>query len=83
MIVTSIIPCIKVTKENNMSGFDMYIDFGDRIKVTDIDGNVVIGKVSSMELGKDVEEDDMLYLLLDDEKQYSIGTSYIANVESL
>ncbi|HDK7194809.1 TPA: hypothetical protein PTV74_003116 [Clostridium botulinum] len=83
MIVTSIMPCIRVTKENNMSGVDMYIDFGDRIKITDIDGNVVIGKVLPMELGKDVEEDDMFCLLLDDEKQYSIGTSYIADLELL
>ncbi|WP_243189346.1 hypothetical protein [Clostridium botulinum] len=44
MIVTSIMPCIKVTKEDNMSGVDMYIDFGDRIRVTDIDGNVIVGK---------------------------------------
>ena len=24
MVVTNIMPCIKVTKENNMSGMDMY-----------------------------------------------------------
>lgn len=83
MIVTSIMPCIKVTKENNMSGVDMCIDFGDRIKVTDMDGNIVIGKVLPMELGKDVEEDDMLCLLLDNEKYHSIGVSYIVDVELL
>ena len=82
MKVTSIIPCIKVTKENNMSGIDMYINLGDKIKVTDDNGNIIIGKVLSLEVGKDVEEDDMLYLLLDNKNQFSIGVSYIVDVEN-
>ena len=76
-------PCIKVTKENNMSGMDMYIDLGSKIRVTDDEGNIVEGKVLFLELGKDVEEDDMLYLLLDNEKQFSIGISYILDIEEL
>ena len=83
MKVTSIMPCIKVTKENNMSGVDMYIDLGDKIKVTDDNGNIIVGEVLFLELGRDVEEDDTLYLLLDNEEQFSIGVSYIADVETL
>lgn len=83
MRVTSIMPCIKVTKENNMSGVDMYIDLGDKIKVTDDNGNIIVGEVLFLELGRDVEEDDTLYLLLDNEEQFSIGVSYIADVETL
>lgn len=26
MVVTSIIPCLKITKEDNMTGVDMYLD---------------------------------------------------------
>lgn len=83
MVVTNIMTCIKVTKENNMSGMDMYIDLGSKIRVTDDEGNIVEGKVLFLELGKDVEEDDMLYLLLDNEKQFSIGISYILDIEEL
>ncbi|MDY6226986.1 MAG: hypothetical protein SPH93_04825 [Clostridium sp.] len=83
MVVTNIMPCIKVTKENNMSGMDMYIDLGSKIRVTDDAGNIVEGKVLFLELGKDVKEDDMLYLLLDNEKQFSIGISYILDIEEL
>ena len=83
MVVTNIMPCIKVTKENNMSGMDMYIDLGSKIRVTDDAGNIVEGKVLFLVLGKDVKEDDMLYLLLDNEKQFSIGISYILDIEEL
>ena len=34
-------------------------------------------------LAKDEEEDDMLYLLLDNKKQFSIGISYIIDIEEL
>ncbi|MGF7059339.1 hypothetical protein [Brassicibacter mesophilus] len=41
------------------------------------------GRVLFLELAKDEEEDDMLYLLLDNEKQFSIGISYIVDIEEL
>ena len=43
MVVTNIIPCIKVTKENNMSGMDIYIDLGSKIRVTDNEGKPLVG----------------------------------------
>ena len=83
MVVTNIIPCIKVTKENNMSGMDIYIDLGSKIRVTDNEGKVIEGRLLILELAKDEEEDDMLYLLLDNKKQFSIGISYIIDIEEL
>ena len=83
MVVTNIIPCIKVTKENNMSGMDIYIDLGSKIRVTDNAGKVIEGRLLFLELAKDEEEDDMLYLLLDNKKQFSIGISYIIDIEEL
>ena len=83
MVVTNIIPCIKVTKENNMSGMDIYIDLGSKIRVTDNEGKVIEGRLLFLELAKDEEEDDMLYLLLDTKKQFSIGISYIIEIEEL
>lgn len=83
MVVTNIEPCIKVTKENNMSGMDMYIDLGSEIRVTDDEGKIVEGRLLFLELAKDEEEDDILYLLLDNEKQFSIGISYIVDIEKI
>ena len=83
MVVTNIIPCIKVTKENNMSGMDIYIDLGSKIRVTDNEGKVIEGRLLFLELAKDEEEYDMLYLLLDNKKQFSIGISYIIDIEEL
>ncbi|ADZ22574.1 Conserved hypothetical protein [Clostridium acetobutylicum EA 2018] len=83
MVLTNIIPCIKVTKEGNMSGVDMYIELGDRIKVTDSNGNIFIGKLSFIELGKDLEEDDSICILLDSEEVINVGVSYIKDIETL
>jgi hypothetical protein len=66
-----------------MSGVDMYIDLGSKIRVTDDEGKIVEGRVLFLELAKDEEEDEMLYLLLDNEKQFSVGTSYIVDIEDL
>ena len=81
MKVTNISPCLKVTKENNMSGIDMYIEFGERIKIINDEDETFIGKLLFIELSKYEEEDDMLYLLLDDGRQTSIGISYIKNID--
>jgi hypothetical protein len=83
MVVTNIMPCIKVTKENNTSGMDMYIDLGTSVRITDAEGNRVEGKVLFLELAKYEEEDDMLYLLLDNEEQFNIGISYILDIEEV
>ena len=82
-MVTNIMPCIKVTKENNTSGMDMYIDLGTSVRITDAEGNRVEGKVLFLELAKYEEEDDMLYLLLDNEEQFNIGISYILDIEEV
>lgn len=81
MVTTNIVPCIKVTKENNMSGIDVYIELGERVKITDTEYNIFIGKLSFIELAKDEEEDDMIYLLLDNEKVINIGMSYIEDID--
>lgn len=83
MVVTNIMPCIKVTKENSIGCMDMYIDLGSKIRITDDEGKIVEGKVLFLELGKYEEEDDMLYLLLENEKQFNIGVSYIVDIEEL
>ena len=83
MVVTDISPCIKVTKENNISGIDMYIEFGTNVRVTDDKNNQIEGKVLFLELAKYEEDDDMLYLVLDNKQEFSIGISYIVDIEEL
>lgn len=83
MVITNIVPCIKVTKENNMSGIDMYIELGERVKIIDNEDNTFIGILSFIELGIDEEEDDIIDLLLDNEKVINIGISYIKDIDVL
>lgn len=43
MVVTNIIPCLKITKEDNMTGVDMYLEIGTKIKLVDDNGTTVEG----------------------------------------
>ena len=81
MNVTSIVPCIKVTKENNMAGMDMYLEYGTKIRLTSENGEIVDGTILFLELSQ--YEDDILYLRLDNGKQFNIGISYIIDIEEL
>ena len=83
MVITSIIPCIKVIKENDFGGIDMYIEEGKNIKITDNDGRTYIGKFSYIELGKDVDEDDIISIMRDDNSFLDIGVSYIKDIENM
>lgn len=62
MEITSITPAMKIIKESNMAGGNMYIVFGENIRVTDIEGRVFTGIFLYMELGKGEEEDDLIVL---------------------
>ena len=83
MNVTSIVPCIKVTKENNMAGMDMYLEYGTKISLTSENGEIVDGTILFLELSQYEEQDDILYLRLDNGKQFNIGISYIIDIEEL
>ena len=83
MNVTSIVPCIKVTKENNMAGMDMYLEYGTKIRLTIENGEIVDGTILFLELSQYEEQDDILYLRLDNGKQFNIGISYIIDIEEL
>ena len=83
MNVTSIVPCIKVTKENNMAGMDMYLEYGTKIRLTSENGEIVDGTILFLELSQYEEQDDILYLRLDNGKQFNIGISYIIDIEEV
>jgi hypothetical protein len=81
MVVTNIVPCIKVTKESNMSGVDMYLEIGDHIKVIDNEDNIFLGRLSFIELGIDEDEDDVIHITLDNDKVVSIEVSKINDLD--
>jgi hypothetical protein len=83
MKITDIEPCIKVTKEDEDQGMEMYVEFGDQIRITDNDGVKTEGRFYYFESGSEVEDDDMIYIVLEDENQFSIGVSFIADIEKI
>lgn len=83
MKITDIEPCIKVTKEDEDQGMEMYVEFGDQIRITDNDGAKTEGRFYYFESGSEVEDDDMIYIVLEDENQFSIGVSFIADIEKI
>lgn len=83
MKITDIEPCIKVTKEDENQGMEMYVEFGDQIRITNNDGVKTEGRFYYFESGSEVEDDDMIYIVLEDENQFSIGVSFIADIEKI
>lgn len=83
MKITDIEPCIKISKEDENQGVEMYVEFGDQIRITDNDGVKTEGRFYYFESGSEVEDDDMIYIVLEDENQYSIGVSLIADIEKI
>ncbi len=83
MKITDIEPCIKVTKINENQEFGIYIEFGDQIRITDNDGVKTEGRFFLFESGSEVEDDDMIFIVLEDENQLSIGVSLISDIEKI
>jgi hypothetical protein len=83
MKITDIEPCIKVTKEDENQEFGIYIEFGDQIRITDNDGVKTEGRFLLFESGSEVEDDDMIFIVLEDENQISIGVSLISDIEKI
>ena len=67
MEITSITPAIRIISENNMSGCEIYISFGDNIKITDIENRVFTGIFLYMDLSKNEEECDSIALEIGNE----------------
>lgn len=68
-----------MVKYNKMMKLSMYVKVNIFILLlrndTDIDG-----KFQHLELSKYAEEDDIIYILLNDNTQYNIGFSYIKKI---
>ncbi len=65
---TSIIPAIRVIKENSTSGCNMVITFGDNIRITDIKGRNFSGIFLCMDLAKNEEGYDSIKLAIGNEE---------------
>ena len=81
MKVTDIEPCIKVTKEEDGQESGMYIEFGDRIRITDNEGKTIEGRFYYFESGSEVQDDDLLHIVLEDENQHTVEAGRIENIE--
>jgi hypothetical protein len=82
MEITSITPAVKIIKEQGMMGCDIYIALGDKVSITDFDGNKFEGIFLFMDLGKDVEEDDSIVLDVNG-KNVEFQCSYIKDIEEI
>lgn len=83
MKVTDIEPCIKVTKQDKDEEKEIYIEFGDQIRITDGEGVKTEGRFYFFESGTEVDQDDIVYIVLEDENQFSIGVNFIDDIEKI
>ena len=82
MGITSITHAIKIVKDNDRTVHDMYIAFGDNIKITDIKGRIFIGTFLYMDLAKYAEEDDLIVLNIGN-KNVRVQCSWIEDIEEV
>lgn len=85
MEITNIVMAMRITKENNMIGMDMYISNGDRIKVTLNEGTEFVGNFARMELGTYPAdgEDDTITVISDDGTYHTTGIMDIKDIIEL
>lgn len=81
MEITSITPAIRIVKENNVIGCDVYIAFGDNIRIIDIEGRIFTGIFLYMELSK--EDDEDLLILSIGSENVEISCSCIKEIEKI
>ncbi len=83
MKITDIEPCIKVTIEQDDSVIEILIEFGDQIRIINNESKKIEGRFYFFESASEVDQDDIIYLVLEDENQFSIGVSFIENIEKI
>ena len=62
MEITSITPAIRIIKESNMAGCDMFIAFGDNIKIVDTENRIFKGIFLYMNIAQNKEDFDSIVL---------------------
>lgn len=76
----TIMSAVKIMKETDQSWSGAYISSGDNVVITDYDGRKSEGRFLFMDLGKDVEEDDVIIIDVNG-KNVEFQCSYIKNIE--
>lgn len=82
MEITSISPAMRIIKENDMLGCDIYISLGDNIRVTDIEDRIFTGIFLYMDLAKSEEEYDSIVLNIGNES-VTIQCANIKDIEEV
>lgn len=75
-MIKSIEPCLKISQDGEV----IYVCEGEHIHFITKDDTDIEGRFQHLELSKYDEEDDIIYILLDDNTQYNIGSSYIKKI---
>lgn len=82
MEIVSITPVIRVIKESSTAGCDIFIAFGDNIKITDIKGRIFSGIFLYIDLAKNEEGYDSIKLAIGNE-EIDILCCNIKNIEEV
>lgn len=82
MEITSITPAIRIVKEGNMSGCDIFISLGDNIKITDVEGNTFTGVFLYLDFAKSEDGVDSIVLAVG-EKDIVIQCPDIKDIEEI
>lgn len=80
MEITSVLPGVRIAKEENEKEEVLFISQNDQIKVN-VNGTSVAGTFLGVEYASCTEEDDILHMIKEDDNAYAVRFDDIENIE--
>lgn len=80
MEITSVLPGVKITKEEDGNQEILFISQKDEIKVT-ANGEIVTGTFLGVEYARYSEEDDILHMIKGEDQDYAVRFDDIEDIE--
>ena len=83
MRIVDIVPCYRITAENDMCGMETYIDVGSKLQISVRRGAVFTGCIVRVDYGDFTNDGDILVLKEDDGALCGIPINSISDIKEL
>jgi hypothetical protein len=83
MKIIEIMPCYRITLENDSYGVETYIDADSKIQITFENGNILTGSIERVEYGTSLDENDTLVIRAENGELYILLGNRIKDIKEL
>ena len=81
MKIIEIMPCYRITLENDSYGVETYIDADSKIQITFENGNILTGSIERVEYGTSLDENDTLVIRAENGEIYILSGNGIKDIK--